>query len=284
MIPAAFDYEAPTTVEDALALLAGAGDREVKVLAGGQSMLPVLRMRMASPDVVVDLGRIEALRGVREDGDAILIGAMTTHDEVVRNPLIREHALLLSLAAETVADPQVRHRGTFGGSLAHGDPAGDMSAAALALDASMVIAGVSGRRTVPAADFFTDLFATAVQAGELLVEIRVPKHTGWGACYEKMTHTAQTWSIVAAAATVQVSGGQISSAKVALTNMGLVPLRAAGVEAALAGQPVTAEAIAAAAARATEGTAPMADSNADEDYRRSLAVVLTKRAVICAAG
>ncbi len=284
MIPAAFDYEAPTTVEDALALLAGGGDREVKVLAGGQSMLPVLRMRMASPDVVVDLGRIEALRGVRDDGDAIVIGAMTTHDEVTRNPLIREHALLLSLAAETVADPQVRHRGTFGGSLAHADPAGDMSAAALALDASMVIAGAGGRRTVPATSFFTDLFATAVQAGELLVEIRVPKHTGWGACYEKMTHTAQTWSIVAVAAAVQASGGQIAAAKVALTNMGLVPLRAAGVEAALAGQPATAEAIAAAAARATEGTAPMADSNADEDYRRSLAVVLTKRAVLCAAG
>ena len=136
MIPAAFDYEAPTSVEDAVALLAGAGEREVKLLAGGQSFLPVLRMRMASPDLVVDLGRIEALRGVRDDGDAIVIGAMTTHDEVVTNPLVREHAALLSQAAATVADPQVRHRGTLGGSLAHCDPAGDMGAAALALDAA----------------------------------------------------------------------------------------------------------------------------------------------------
>ncbi|MFZ0158381.1 MAG: FAD binding domain-containing protein, partial [Kineosporiaceae bacterium] len=250
MIPAAFDYEAPTTVEDALALLAGAGGREVKVLAGGQSMLPVLRMRMASPDVVVDLGRIEALRGVRDDGDAIVIGAMTTHDEVTRNPLIREHARLLSLAAETVADPQVRHRGTFGGSLAHADPAGDMSAAALALDASMVIAGPGGRRTVSAAEFFTDLFTTAVGPGELLAEIRVPKHTGWGARYEKINQTAQSWSIVAVGAAVRAEGGRIVAAKVALTNMGLVPLRASGVEAALAGQPATAEAIGAASVRA----------------------------------
>jgi carbon-monoxide dehydrogenase medium subunit len=284
VIPAAFDYEAPTTVEDALALLAGAGGREVKVLAGGQSMLPVLRMRMASPDVVVDLGRIEALRGVRDDGDAIVIGAMTTHDEVTRNPLIREHALLLSLAAETVADPQVRHRGTFGGSLAHADPAGDMSAAALALDASMVIAGPGGRRTVSAAEFFTDLFTTAVGPGELLAEIRVPKHTGWGARYEKINQTAQSWSIVAVGAAVRAEGGRIVAAKVALTNMGLVPLRASGVEAALAGQPATAEAIGAASARAAEGTAPMADANADEDYRRHLAQVLTRRAVLAAAG
>lgn len=284
MIPAAFDYEAPTTIEDALALLAGAGEREVKLLAGGQSFLPVLRMRMASPDLVVDLGRIEALRGVRDDGDAIVIGAMTTHDEVVNHPLVREHAALLSQAAATVADPQVRHRGTLGGSLAHCDPAGDMGAAALALDASMVIAGPGGRRTESAKDFFVDLFTSAVGHGELLAEIRVPKHTGWGSHYEKFNHTAQAWSIVAVAAAVKAEGGVISQAKVALTNMGLVPLRAAGVEAALVGQPATAEVIAAAAARATEGTAPMDDANADEDYRRNLAVVLTKRAVLAAAG
>ena len=162
MIPAAFDYEAPGSVEEALQLLAGAGDREVKVLAGGQSLLPVLRLRMAAPDLIVDLGRVAELRGVRDDGDAIVIGAMTTHDDVTREPLIRQHALLLSLAAQTVADPQVRHRGTFGGSLAHADPAGDMPAPALALGAEFVIAGPSGRRTVAASDFFTDLFATAI--------------------------------------------------------------------------------------------------------------------------
>lgn len=284
MIPAAFDYEAPTTVEEALGLLAGAGDRDVKVLAGGQSLLPVLRLRMAAPDLVVDLGRIAGLRGVRDDGDAIVIGTMTTHDDVTREPLIRQHALLLSLAAQTVADPQVRHRGTFGGSLAHADPAGDMLAPALALDASMVIAGPGGRRTVPATEFFADLFTTAVRPGELLVEIRVPKHTGWGAHYEKFNHTAQAWSIVGVAAAVRVDGGTVAEAKVALTNMGLVPLRATAVEQALVGQPATTEAVRTAAAHAAEGTDPMSDANADEDYRRHLATVLTGRAVLAAAG
>lgn len=282
MIPAAFDYEAPTTVEEVLGLLAGAGGREVKLLAGGQSLVPVLRLRMAAPDLVVDLGKVDELRGVREDGDAIVIGAMTTHDDVIREPLIRRHALLLSLAAQTVADPQVRHRGTFGGSLVHADPAGDMLAPALALDASMVIAGSGGLRTVPAQEFFADLFTTAVQPDELLVQIRVPKHTGWGAHYEKFSHTAQAWSIVGVAAAVLLDGGTISQARVALTNMGLTPLRASGVEQALLGQPATAEAIRAAAARAAEGTDPMGDANADEDYRRHLATVLTGRAVLAA--
>jgi carbon-monoxide dehydrogenase medium subunit len=284
VIPAAFDYEAPSSVEEALALLASAGDRDVKVLAGGQSLLPVLRLRMAAPDLVVDLNRIADLRGVRDDGDVIAIGAMTTHDDVTREPLIRQHALLLSLAAQTVADPQVRHRGTFGGSLAHADPAGDMLAPALALDASMVIAGPGGRRTVPAREFFADLFTTAVQPGELLVEIRVPKHSDWGAQYEKFTHTAQSWSIVGVAATVRVEAGSIAEAKVALTNMGLTPVRATAVEQALVGRPATADAIRAAAAHAAEGTDPMSDANADEDYRRHLATVLTGRAVLTAAG
>lgn len=284
MIPAAFDYEAPTSVDEALRLLAGAGDREVKVLAGGQSLMPVLRLRMAAPELVVDLGRIAELRGVRDDGDAIVIGSMTTHDDVTREPLIRQHALLLAEAAHTVADPQIRHRGTFGGSLAHADPAGDMPAPALALDAEMVIAGPSGRRTVPAAEFFEDLFTTALGEDELLVEIRVPKHTGWGAHYEKFSPVAQAWSIVAVAAAVRVENGTIAQAKVALTNMGLVPLRASAVEQALIGREATAEAIRDAAGRAAEGTSPTSDANADEDYRRHLATVLTGRAVLAAAG
>jgi len=284
VIPAAFDYEAPGSVDEAVALLAGAGDREVKVLAGGQSLLPVLRLRLAAPDLVVDLGRIEALRGVRDDGDALVIGAMTTHDDVTREPLIRQHALLLSLAAQTVADPQVRHRGTFGGSLAHADPAGDMPAPVLALGAEFVIAGPSGRRTVAAPDFFVDLFTTAVEEGELLVEIRVPKHTGWGAHYEKFSLVAQAWSIVGVAAAVRTEGGRIAEAKVALTNMGLTPVRASAVEQALVGQPATAEVIRAAAAHAPDGTQPMSDAGADEDYRRHLATVLTGRALLAAAG
>ncbi len=284
MIPAQFDYEAPTSVEEALSLLAAAGDREVKVLAGGQSLLPVLRLRMAAPELVVDLGRIPELRGVRDEGDVLAIGAMTTHDDVTREPLIRQHALLLAAAASTVADPQVRHLGTFGGALAHADPAGDMPAPALALDAEFVVAGSGGRRTVPASEFFVDLFTTAVAEDELLVEVRVPKHTGWGAHYEKFSRVAQAWSIVAVAAAVRVEGGVVQEAKVALTNMGLVPLRAAAVEQALVGREATPEAIRDAAALAAEGTSPMSDANADEDYRRHLATVLTGRAVLAAAG
>jgi carbon-monoxide dehydrogenase medium subunit len=209
---------------------------------------------------------------------------MTTHDDVTREPLVRQHALLLAEAARTVADPQIRHRGTFGGSLVHADPAGDMPAAALALDAEMVIAGPSGRRTVPAAEFFVDLFTTAVAEDELLVEVRVPKHTGWGAHYEKFNVVAQAWSIVAVAATVRVDGGLIQEAKVALTNMGLVPVRAATVEQALVGREATAEVIREASAMAADGTSPMSDANADEEYRRHLATVLTGRALLAAAG
>jgi carbon-monoxide dehydrogenase medium subunit len=209
---------------------------------------------------------------------------MTTHDDVTREPLIRQHALLLSLAAQTVADPQVRHRGTFGGSLAHADPAGDMPAPALALGAQFVIVGPSGRRTVAAEDFFQDLFTTAIGEGELLIEIRVPKYTGWGAHYEKFSVVAQAWSIVGVAAAVRTSGGVIEEARVALTNMGLTPVRATAVEQALVGRPATADAVRAAAAHAAEGTSPMGDANADEDYRRHLANVLTGRAVLAAAG
>jgi aerobic carbon-monoxide dehydrogenase medium subunit len=286
MIPAQFDYHAPTSVEDALRLLAELEDagQDVKVLGGGQSLLPVLRLRLAAPEVVVDLGRIDSLRGVREDGDAIVIGAMTTHDTVTRDPLVRQHALLLATASETVADPQVRHRGTFGGALVHADPAGDLLAPALALDAELVIAGPSGRRTVPAAEFFQDYFTTSVQEGELLVEVRVPRYTGWGAAYEKFSRVAQAWSIVAVAAAVRVEGGTIAEARVGLTNMGSVPIRARSVEQALVGQPATADAIRTAARSAGEGTSPPNDANGDEDYRRHLAGVLTGRAVLAAAG
>ncbi len=284
MIPVAFDYEAPASVDEALALLSQAGEREVKVLAGGQSLLPVLRLRMAAPELVVDLRKIPELRGVRDDGDAIVIGAMTTHDDVTREPLIRQHALLLAEAARTVADPQVRHLGTFGGSLAHSDPAGDLPAPALALDAQFVIAGPGGRRTQPASEFFQDMFTTSLAEDELLLEVRVPKHTGWGAHYEKLSRVAQAWSIVAVAAAVRVEGGVIAEAKVGLTNMGSVPLRATAVEQALVGQPATADAVRAAAAGAAEGTSPPSDANADEDYRRHLATVLTGRAVLAAAG
>ncbi|SFS56575.1 FAD binding domain-containing protein [Saccharopolyspora flava] len=283
MIPAQFEYTAPSTVEEAVAALAAAGE-DAKVLGGGQSLLPVLRMRMADPGTIVDVGRIPEMRGVREDGDRLVIGAMTTHYEVQRDPLIRQHAQLIALATRTVADPQVRHRGTFGGSLAHADPAGDLPAPALALDCEMVIAGPTGRRTVPASEFFVDYFTTALEPSELLVEVRMPKWTGWNAHYEKFNRVAQAWSIVGVAAAVRVSGGAIAEARIGLTNMGATPIRAMGVEQALVGKQATAEAVREAARHATEGTSAAGDSSADADYREHLAEVLTGRAVLAAAG
>jgi Aerobic-type carbon monoxide dehydrogenase, middle subunit CoxM/CutM homologs len=281
MIPAAFDYHAPTSVEEALQLLGSSGD--VKVLAGGQSLIPVLKLRLAAPEVIVDLGRIESLRGIREDDDAVVIGAMTPHADVARSSLVAAHALLVSKAVQTVADPAVRHRGTFGGALAHADPAGDLLAPALALDASFVLVGPSGSRTVPAADFFQDLFTTAIGDGEILTEVRLPKHTGWGAHYEKFSRVAQQWAIVGVAATVRVESGTIAQARVALTNMGPVPIRASAVEQALVGVAVDASAIAGAVAGIADGTQPPSDLNGDSDYRRHLAAVLARRAVLAAA-
>lgn len=283
MIPAQFEYLAPTTVDEALQALGAHGD-DAKILAGGQSLLPVLRMRLNAPEVVIDLGKIESLRGIRDDGDAIVIGAMTPHAEVASNGLVAEHAALISKAVEHLADAQIRHRGTFGGALAHADPAGDMGAPALALGAQFVIASPNASRTVEADDFFVDLFETAIGDNEILTEIRIPKHTGWGAHYEKFVRVAHQWPIVAVAAAVRAEGGTITEARVGLTNMGSTPLRARGVEEALAGQPATDEAVRAAAERATEGTNPPSDLNGDSDYRRHLAGVLTRRAVLAAAG
>lgn len=284
MIPAQFDYVAPTTVAEALTALAEAGD-EGKVLAGGQSLLPILRMRLNSPEKVIDLGRIAELREITDDGDSIVIGAMATHDAVLRDQSVAQHAALLTRTLAEVADPQVRHRGTVGGALVHADPAGDLGAAALALDASFVIAGQGGAtRTVPAAEFFVDLFESAVGEDELLTQIRVPKHTGWGAHYEKFVRVVHQWAIVAVAATVRVEGGTIAEARVGLTNMGSTPLRATAVEQALVGKPATDDAVREAAAAAAEGTNPPSDLNGDADYRKHLATVLTRRAVLAAAG
>jgi carbon-monoxide dehydrogenase medium subunit len=279
MIPAQFDYVAPTSVEDALSALATHGD-DAKILAGGQSLLPVLRMRLNAPEVVIDLGKIASLRGIRDDGDAIVIGAMTPHAVVGKDPLVKDHALLIHKAVEHLADEQIRHRGTFGGALAHADPAGDLGAPALALGASFVIAGPGGTRTVPADEFFVDIFETAIGEDEILTEIRIPKHTGWGAHYEKFVRVAHQWPIVAVAATVKGSGGSYDDVAIGLTNMGSTPLRARASEDALrSGQDV-----AAAAALADQDTNPPSDLNGAASYRRHLARVLTRRALLTAAG
>lgn len=282
MIPPAFDYARPSDIDEAVRTLAGGGE-DATVLAGGQSLLPLLRLRLAFPELVVDVGRIPALRGVHEDGDTLVIGAMTTHHDVIRDPLVRRHAGLLAAATATVADPAVRHRGTLGGSLAHADPAGDLPAVVLALDAELVTQGPRGRRTVPARQFFVDYLQSALEPDELLVEVRIPKADGWGFHYEKFHRVAQSWAMVGVAALVRRDDGHIAEARVGLTNMGTTPLRATATEEALsgAGDP---QAVARAAESAAIGTQPSQDISASPEYRAHLARVLTKRAVLTAAG
>jgi carbon-monoxide dehydrogenase medium subunit len=285
MNPAAFDYVRAESVDHAVSVLAEHGD-EAKVLAGGQSLLPLMRLRLATPQVVVDVGRLADLRGVREDGDALVIGALTTHYEVMNNELVRQHARLLAEATATLADPAVRHRGTFGGSLAHADPAGDLPAVALALDAELVAQGPNGRRSIPAREFFVDYLETALSPDELLVEVRVPKlGSGWGFQYQKLHRVAQAWAIVGVAAAVRRDDGSIAEARIGLTNMGRTPLRAEAVEQALAGTDASNDdALAQAADRAAEGTSPPSDLSGQADYRQHLARILTRRAVRRAAG
>jgi carbon-monoxide dehydrogenase medium subunit len=284
MIPAQFEYVRPSSLDEAVRALADGGD-DAKVIAGGQSLLPLLRLRLAYPDLLVDLGALEDLRGVADHGDSLLIGARTTHYQVVHDPLIAEHCGLLAQAAGTVADPAVRHRGTVGGSLAHADPAGDLPAVVLALNATMIVTGPGGEREIPASGFFVDYLTTSLGPGEILTGIRVPKlGRDWGYRYEKFHRTAQAWAIVGVAALARRSNGQVAEARVGLTNMGPVPVRAAAVEAAAAGADARAEALHAAAAGAAEGTHPPADLHGAPDYRSHLARVLTGRALAAAAG
>ena len=284
MIPAQFEYVAPGSVADAISALTEAGE-DGKILAGGQSLIPVLRLRLSFPSVLVDLRKIGELRGVREEGSELVIGAMTRHADVITDPLVKQYAALVAEASATVADPAVRHRGTFGGALAHADPAGDLAAVALALDATLVAEGPGGRRTIKAADFFLDYLQTSLSPDEVLVEVRVPKLEGqWGVAYEKFNRTAQAWAIVGAAVAVRRENGSIAEARVGLTNMGSTPVRASAVEAALAGASAEAGAVEAAAAHAADGTNAPADLSAQSDYREHLARVLTRRAVMTAAG
>ncbi|WP_281963979.1 FAD binding domain-containing protein [Serinicoccus marinus] len=283
MIPPEFDYAAPATVAEALALLAEHGD-EAKVMSGGQSLLPVLRMRLNAPGIVVDISRIEEIKGITEVGDAIRIGAGATYQDALDSDLVREHLALLHTSLREVADEQIRHRGTVCGALAHADPAGDVGAPVLALDGRMVIQGQDGERIVEGSDFFVDLFETAVGEDELLVAVEIPKHTGWGAHYEKFVRVSHQWAIIGIAAAVRAEGGTIAEAKVGLTNMGATPLRATAVEQALVGKEATEEAIAEVCAQVGEGTDPPSDLNGQADYRKHVAGVLTRRAVLAAAG
>jgi aerobic carbon-monoxide dehydrogenase medium subunit len=284
MIPAKFDYVRPGSLDEAVRALADGGE-DAKVIAGGQSLLPLLRLRLAYPELLVDVGALDELRGVTDAGDALLIGARTTHYQLVHDPLITEHCGLIAQAASTVADPAVRHRGTLGGSLAHGDPAGDLPAVALALDATLIARGPGGEREIAAGDFFVDYLTTGLGADEILTAVRVPKlGQGWGYRYEKFHRTAQAWATVGVAALVQRSNGSVAEARIGLTNMGSVPLRARAAESAAAGAQASREALRDAAASADEGTDPPADLHGASDYRRHLARVLTGRALAAAAG
>jgi len=283
VIPAEFDYVKAGSVDEAVAALV-AGGEDSKVLGGGQSLLPVLRLRLNAPSVLVDVSGIDEMRQVTDEGPSLLVGAAVTTHEVMHDGLVTAHVPLLSQTAALVADPAIRHRGTFGGSCAHADPSGDMPSVAAALDAEFVVAGPGGRRTVAASDFFVDFFTTAVGLDEVLVAVRLPKMDGWGSHYEKFHRTAQAWAIVGVAAAVTVEAGTITGARIALTNMGPRPVRASSVEAALVGGPATAEAITAASASAADGTSPTTDTHADADFRKHLATVLTARAAAKAAG
>jgi carbon-monoxide dehydrogenase medium subunit len=283
VIPAKFDYVRPGSVDEAIRALTEGGD-DAKVIAGGQSLMPLLRLRLAYPDLLVDVGGIDELRGVRDGGDALVIGARTTHYQLVHDPLVAEHAGLLAQATATVADPAVRHRGTLGGALAHGDPAGDLPAVILALDATMVARGPHGERQITAAEFFVDYLTTSLEPDEILTAIRIPKlGPDWGYRYEKFHRTAQSWATVGVAALVRRSNGSVAEARIGLTNMGTVPIRATAAEQAASGAEATRAALREAATRADEGTEPPGDLHGAPDYRRHLARVLTGRALAAAA-
>jgi aerobic carbon-monoxide dehydrogenase medium subunit len=284
MIPAQFEYVRPGSVAEAVRALADGGD-DVKIIAGGQSLLPLLRLRLAYPDLLVDVGALAELRGVTDASDALLIGARTTLYELVRDPLVAQHCGLLAQAASTVADPAVRHRATLGGALAHADPAGDLPAVALALEATLIARGPGGEREIAARDFFVDYLTSALEPAEILTGIRLPKlGPGWGYRYEKFHRTAQSWATVGVAALARRSNGTVAEARIGLTNMGPVPVRATAAESAAAGAQASRDALRAAAASADEGTEPPTDLHGAPDYRRHLARVLTGRALAAAAG
>ncbi len=271
MIPAAFDYQRAGSAEEAISLLTEHGD-EAKLLAGGHSLLPLMKLRLATPTMLIDVGRLSDLSYIRDGGDHVAIGALTRHRDVETSDLLLAEVPLLAHAASHVGDPQVRHRGTLGGTLAHGDPASDLPAVVLALGGTLVAKGPGGERTIAAADFFHGFLETALQPDELLTEVRIPKTGSNGWSFQKFNRRAQDWAIVGVAA---VRTGEGNNAGVALVNMGSVPVRASAVEAALAGGASAADAASAAA----DGLDPPADLNASPEYRRHLAQVLVRRAL-----
>ena len=279
MIPAEFDYVAPQSLDEALQALAEGGE-EAKILAGGHSLIPLMKLRLAAPALLVDIRHVPGLREVRRENGTVRLGAMVPHSTVAGSGLG-----LASTAAHTIADPQVRHRGTIGGTLAHGDPASDMPAVLLAYEGTVVVRGAGGEREIAAAELFEDYLTTSVGEGEVLTEVRLPALEGYGHGYRKFNRRQEDWAMVAVSTLVKRGAdGTCEDVRVGLTNVASTPLRATAVEDALRGQPLDAQHIAAAAELAAEGTDPPADLNASTEFKRHLARVLCRRALEDAAG
>lgn len=282
MYPVPFDYEVAESVDHAIELLGERGE-DAKLLAGGHSLIPLLRLRLAAPTVLIDLGRLDELNYVRDEGDHLAIGALTRHRQVHNDELVNEHCGILAYTAGLLGDPSVQHRGTIGGAVSHGDPSGDLPSVITALEGEMVVKGPDGEHTVPAADFFLDYLYTALEPQEVVTEVRVPKlgsNTGWS--YKKFSRRSQDWAMVGVAAVLERDNGNIGSARVALTSMGSTPIRATAVEQALQG--ASPDAVAEASQSADEGTNPASDGAASAEFRRHLARVWTRRAVEEALG
>lgn len=283
MIPPAFEYHAPRSVGEAVTLLGSLG-ADAKLLAGGHSLLPMMKLRFAQPAHLIDLNRIEALRGIREDGDTIRIGAMTVENALIASPVLKARVPLLAEAAKLIADPQVRNRGTIGGDIAHGDPANDHPALSLALEATFVLTGPDGERTVAADDFFLGLYVTALAENEILTEIRMPAFapkTGWA--YEKLKRKTGDWATAGAAVVLRLDGGRVAHARIALTNVGPTALRAGDAEAALLGKPLDDASIDAAAQAAMAICDPAEDLRGDREYKTAMAGQMVRRAIRAAA-
>jgi len=280
MIPGKFEYHAPKSLEEALRLLERHGD-EAKVLAGGHSLLPLMKLRLAAPRFVVDLGRLRGLSYIREEEGKIVIGAMTTHAEVESSALLQLKCPLLPETAAEIGDVQVRNRGTLGGSLAHADPAADYPAAILALDAEIVVSSSAGARTIPAEEFFVDLLTTQLRPGEILTQVRVPVQSArTGTAYVKLRQPASGFAIVGVAARVAVDrSGKVLDVAVGITGVGTKAYRASGVESALRGKQGSAKLVAEAARHAARGVEPLSDLHASREYRREMAAVMTRRAL-----
>jgi carbon-monoxide dehydrogenase medium subunit len=283
MIPSSFEYHRPASLDEAVSLLQEHGD-DASLLAGGHSLLPAMKLRLSAPEHLVDIGRIEELREIRSEGGEVVIGAGATHRDVEASGAVAGGAPLLAQAAAVIGDVQVRNAGTIGGSLAHADPAADYPAAVLASEGSVEVTGPDGARSIAAADFFVELFATALQPGEIITAVRVPgTGTATGTSYLKFPHPASRFAVCGCAAAVTVSGGACSRARVAFNGIASAAFRDAGVEAALSGASLDEESVRSAVATAAEGQELLADSFAGEDYRRQLARVYARRAVLAAA-